>query len=172
MRGLAAIVARSPGPAADKVEAMLAADPHRGDERVITSIGACTIGISDLDGRNEATLAADDTLAVAFAGTLDNADELAVRFGSAPERAPLPADVVLADRHTELSDSAGAPLVCTFEAHAIGGGLVASETTAQAAIGLTDYVGRADGPAVRLGSDVGTVVAGFSAVQAILAWLH
>ena len=49
---------------------------------------------------------------------------------------------------------------------------MASETTAQAAIGLTDYVGRADGPAVRLGSDVGTVVAGFSAVQAILAWLH
>ena len=88
------------------------------------------------------------------------------------EAATPPADVVLADRHTELSDSAGAALVCTFEAHAIGGGLVASETTAQAAIGLTDYVGRADGPAVRLGSDVGTVVAGFSAVQAILAWLH
>ena len=50
--------------------------------------------------------------------------------------------------------------------------LVASETTAQAAIGLTDYVGPVDGPAARLGCDVGTVVTGISAVQAILAWLH
>ena len=88
------------------------------------------------------------------------------------EAATPPADVVLADRYTDLSDNAAAALVCTFEAHEIGGGLVASETTAQAAIGLTDYVGPADGPAVRLGCDVGTVVAGFSAVQAILAWLH
>jgi asparagine synthase (glutamine-hydrolysing) len=96
MRGLAAILARSPGPAGDKVERMLAAAPHRGDQRVVTSIGACTLGISDLDGRHEATLAADDTLAVAFAGALDNAAELAVRFGSAPGRTPLPADVVLA----------------------------------------------------------------------------
>jgi asparagine synthetase B (glutamine-hydrolysing) len=95
MRGLAAILARSPVPAA-KVERMLAAAPHRGDQRVVTSIGSCTIGISDLDGRNEATLAADDTLAVAFAGALDNADELAARFGSAPELTPLSADVVLA----------------------------------------------------------------------------
>jgi asparagine synthase (glutamine-hydrolysing) len=74
---------------------MLAAAPHRGNRTVVTSIGSCTIGISDLDGRNEATLATDDTLAVAFAGVLDNADELAARFGTAPERAPLPADVVL-----------------------------------------------------------------------------
>jgi asparagine synthase (glutamine-hydrolysing) len=95
MRGLAAVLARSQAPASDTVERMLAAAPHRGDRRVVTSIGACTIGISDLDGRNEATLAADETFAVAFAGALDNADELAVRFGSAAGT-PLPADVVLA----------------------------------------------------------------------------
>jgi asparagine synthase (glutamine-hydrolysing) len=75
---------------------MLAAAPHRGNRTTVASIGACTLGVSDLDGRNEATLATDDTLAVAFAGALDNADELAARFGSAPERGPLSADVVLA----------------------------------------------------------------------------
>ena len=54
---------------------MLGAAPHRGNQRVVTSIGACTLGVSDLDGRGEATLAWDDTLAVAFAGALDNAGE-------------------------------------------------------------------------------------------------
>ena len=96
MRGLAAILARSPAPVADTVERMLEAAPHRGDRRVIASIGACTLGVSDLDGRNEATLASDDKLAVAFAGALDNADELAARFGPARERRPQPADIVLA----------------------------------------------------------------------------
>ena len=93
-------------------------------------------------------------------------------LGAVTTAAATRADVVLADRHSDLSGDVDAALVCTFEAHEIGGGLVASETTAQAAIGLTDYVGPAGGPAARLGCDVGTVVAGFSAVQAILAWLH
>ena len=75
---------------------MLAASPHRGDQTVVRSLGACTIGISDLDGRNEATLAGDATLAVAFAGALDNAEELAARFGLDSNRTVSPADVVLA----------------------------------------------------------------------------
>ena len=83
------------------------------------------------------------------------------------------ADVVLADPEHDLSaECAGGALVCVFEAVRVRGGLVASETTAQAAIGLTDYVGPADGPPARMGCDVGTAVAGFCAVQAILAWLH
>ena len=59
----------------------------------MASIGACTFGISDLDGRDEATLAAEGGLGVAFAGTLDNALDLADRFSS---RAAVPAAVVLA----------------------------------------------------------------------------
>ena len=70
--------------------------PAPGDRTVVASVGACTLGISDLDGRGEATLAADDALAVAFAGALDNAGELAARFGTDPERAATPAEVVLA----------------------------------------------------------------------------
>ena len=83
------------------------------------------------------------------------------------------ADVVLADTDRALSAVCGdGALVCSFETFRARGGLVASETTAQAAIGLTDYVGPAEGPPARMGCDVGTVVAGYCAVQAILAWLH
>ena len=74
---------------------MLAASPHRGNRTAVKSIGACTIGISDLDGRSEATLATDATLAVAFAGALDNADELAARLGLGSTKAVSPAGVVL-----------------------------------------------------------------------------
>ena len=70
------------------------------------------------------------------------------------------------------ADCTATALVCTFESERVDGGLVASETTAQAAAGLTSYVGPADGPPARIGCDVGTVVAGISAVQATLAWLH
>jgi asparagine synthase (glutamine-hydrolysing) len=96
MRGLAAIFSRSGAPTPDTVGRMLAAAPHRGDRTAVTSVGACALGISELEGRGEASLASDDSLAVAFAGALDNAGELAARFGVPPERATQPADVVLA----------------------------------------------------------------------------
>ena len=108
MRGVAAVLAGPQTPAADKVERMLAASPHRGDQTVVRSVGACTIGISDLDGRNEATLAADAALAVAFAGALDNAEELSARFGLDSNRTVSPADVVLA---TFRTTGAKAPLL-------------------------------------------------------------
>jgi asparagine synthase (glutamine-hydrolysing) len=93
VRGLAAVLTRSPAPAGDTVERMLAAAPHRGDRTTVASIGACTFGISDLNRRDEATLAAEGGFGVAFAGTLDNAQDLADRFSS---EAAVPAAVVLA----------------------------------------------------------------------------
>ncbi|HXV58584.1 MAG TPA: asparagine synthase-related protein [Gaiellaceae bacterium] len=77
---------------------MLAASPHRGDRTEVASLGACTLGVSYLDGRDEATLAVDDTLAVAFAGALDNAADLAARFGVTGEKAPAAAVVLSAFR--------------------------------------------------------------------------
>jgi asparagine synthase (glutamine-hydrolysing) len=73
---------------------MLAAAPHRGNGIAVASVGACTVGVSDLDGRGEATLAADGRLAVGFAGALDNAEELARRFP--PAGGGTPAAVLLA----------------------------------------------------------------------------
>ena len=93
MRGLAAILTRTGVPTADAVERMLAAAPHRGNETTLATIGACALGVSDLEGRGEATLATGDELAVAFAGALDNAADLAARFPSDPA---VPAQVVLA----------------------------------------------------------------------------
>src|SRR5918995_2641441 len=96
MRGLAAVLGRSVAPAADTVERMLAASPHRGDRTAVTSLGGCTLGVSDLQGRGEATLASDESLAVAFAGALDNAAELVARLGASLDHPPSPAEVVLA----------------------------------------------------------------------------
>ena len=73
MRGLAAVLTRSGEPAPDTVGRMLAAAPHRGERTVVKAIGACALGVSELEGRDEASLASDGSLAVAFAGALDNA---------------------------------------------------------------------------------------------------
>lgn len=89
-------------------------------------------------------------------------------------RGPQPgADVVLiGDEATALEVAGGGTLACVFESHRLHqGGLVASETTAQAAIALTDYIAAPGGPPARTGCDVGTSVAGFCAAQAVLAWL-
>jgi asparagine synthase (glutamine-hydrolysing) len=73
---------------------MLAAAPHRGNGVAVASVGACTVGVSDLDGRGEATLTSNGRFAVGLAGALDNADELARRFP--PAGGGTPADVLLA----------------------------------------------------------------------------
>ena len=95
MRGLGGVLTRSGEPPPDTVGRMLAAAPHRGNRTVVKAIGACALGVSELEGRDEASLASDGSLAVAFAGALDNARELGDRLGVSPERAR-PADVVLA----------------------------------------------------------------------------
>jgi len=75
---------------------MLSAAPHRGARVSITSIGDCVLGVTNTDSREEATLAKNEGLAVAFCGTLDNMDDL-VRFHSTngEARASTPAESVL-----------------------------------------------------------------------------
>ncbi len=76
-------------------------------------------------------------------------------------------DVALLDA---APDSAGSAIACVFEQHRLDtGDLVASEATAQAALGYGDYVADTAGPRARLGSDIGTAVTGFCAAQAVLA---
>jgi asparagine synthase (glutamine-hydrolysing) len=57
------------------VERMLAVAPHRGDHRQTVVRGRVALGASD-DGGGEASCVDDGTVAVAFAGILDNVDEL------------------------------------------------------------------------------------------------
>jgi len=61
-------------------------------------------------------------------------------------------------------------LVCRLEDLRLDdGGLVASETTAQAALGLPDFVGPSGGRPDRTGADIASSIAAFLAVQTICA---
>ncbi len=66
-----------------------------------------------------------------------------------------------------------ADVVLDAEDHELlGGGLVASETTAQAALGLTDYIGPFGGEPARTGCDLASAAAGFCGALAALAALR
>ena len=133
---------------------MLAAAPHRGNLTTVASIGGCTLGVSDLDARGEATLAADEAYAVAFAGALDNAQELAGRFSADPT-APA-AEVVLAAFKT-IGTKAAALLRGTFACAASDG------TTLWAFrdhLGLETLFHREDEDIVYLASEAKQVLAG------------
>jgi len=113
-----------------------------------------------LDGVSVAVTAEGDTAATC-------ARHLS-RLGAAVGDDPVGADVVLSSDE----DERGGRITCVFEEHRLmSGGLVASETTAQAALGYGDYVAAVGQQPARVGADVGTNAAGFLATQAILASL-
>lgn len=101
-----------------------------------------------------------DGLVVAAANAGDPAVATALRhlsrLGATVVAAGEDADIVLRPETHEL----------------VGGGLVASETTAQAALGATSYVGPSGGAPARTGADVASTVAGFCAVASALAAVH
>jgi crotonobetainyl-CoA:carnitine CoA-transferase CaiB-like acyl-CoA transferase len=69
-----------------------------------------------------------------------------------------------------VADEGDADFVLEAEGHPLaGGGLAASEATAQAALGLTDYIDGFPGSPARTGADVASSVAGFCAAQLVLA---
>jgi asparagine synthase (glutamine-hydrolysing) len=75
--GLAAVLARQTGgDDSATVRRMLASAPHRGTPSDVAVIGRCTLGVSSPEGVQEASLAVQSGLGVAFAGVLDNAADL------------------------------------------------------------------------------------------------
>ncbi len=77
MSGLAAYLAPDERPTAGVVEAMSAAAPHRG-VRVDTLVhGRCALAVSDHGEWLDASIARVDGIAAAFAGSLDNAADVA-----------------------------------------------------------------------------------------------
>ena len=76
MAAVGGVLSRSQAPAAEALERLLAAAPHRGARIDVASLGAAALGIANIDGRPDATLAEDGTLAVAFTGTLDNLEHV------------------------------------------------------------------------------------------------
>ena len=79
-------------------------------------------------------------------------------------------------RHLErlgATPAAAADVILREETHALlDGGLVASDSTAQAILGMTDYVGPRGGEPARTGMDIGSAVAGFCGVLQVLAAVH
>jgi asparagine synthase (glutamine-hydrolysing) len=71
---------------------MLAVAPHRGLDTQVLVHGECRLGITQVAGSVDAALLADNNLAVAFTGVLDNVLELASRLelrrGSTAELSP------------------------------------------------------------------------------------
>ena len=96
MAAVGAVLGRS-GPTAGAVlERLLEAAPHRGISTHVLTLGRCSIGVADHEGRDEATLAATASLAVAYAGTLDNPEELARLSGDVGNGPTTSAELVLA----------------------------------------------------------------------------
>lgn len=98
MGSIGAVLFRQPALDRPRVERMLAAAPHRGSKRSLTTLGSCALGISTDDLFDDADLASDDGLAAAVTGSLDNLSDLIdelTRRGS-PPATPSPAHVILA----------------------------------------------------------------------------
>lgn len=96
MAALGAVLADRGNADGAAVERMLAAAPHRGERASVAIVGRCALGVADREGRDEGTVSVDDGLGVAFAGSLDNLEDIA-RLGRSNGRSErTPASVVLA----------------------------------------------------------------------------
>jgi asparagine synthase (glutamine-hydrolysing) len=100
LAAVAAVIADVGSPDAAAVERMLAAAPHRGKNTSIEVVGRCALGVADRDGRDEGTVSVGDGLAVAFAGTLDNVEEVTRLGRSNGGGEHTPASLVRAAWHT------------------------------------------------------------------------
>lgn len=76
MGAVALHLSRAGPPDVEVTRRMLAAAPHRGDERNVETLGQVVLGVTNEPDWITATLARDEEYAVAFCGTLDNEAEL------------------------------------------------------------------------------------------------
>jgi asparagine synthetase B (glutamine-hydrolysing) len=88
MSSIAAVLNKDGAPSVAGVREMLAAAPHRGTDYAIETLGSCTIGVSLQDGRDDAGVAIDGSLAAGLAGSLDNLDDLRRLLGSSQDLSP------------------------------------------------------------------------------------
>jgi hypothetical protein len=78
------------------VERMLAAAPERGTRLWLHTEGRCSLGVSSTEDQDDASVAAEDGLAVALCGRIDNLEDLSGRLGGDGRRPASAAAVVLA----------------------------------------------------------------------------
>ena len=156
MAALAAVLADGATAQGTAVERMLAAAPHRGERTSVEILGRCALGVSDRDGRREGSVAIADGLAVAFAGTLDNLEDVA-RLGRSGERdEATPASAVLGAWLT-LGDALPNRLRGTFACIVTDG---ARAWAFRDHIGLETLFYREDGERIYLASEAKQVLRG------------
>ena len=98
MGSFAIHVPRDARPDAETVRRMLRAAPHRGGDLHVELSGRAAVGVSTGDGLADVSLARDNGRVAAFAGMLDNLDDLIAQLESSRVAPPArePASVLLA----------------------------------------------------------------------------
>jgi asparagine synthase (glutamine-hydrolysing) len=99
MGALAITASAGAPPKSEAVRRMLLAAPHRGGELQIDVVGGAAFGVANDPDHRDAWLARANGRIAAFAGMLDNLQDLTIELGRAsrpPLEDPTPADVVLA----------------------------------------------------------------------------
>ena len=161
MAAVGAVLSRSGLNAQAALERLLEAAPHRGESTRVLTLGRCTIGVADHQGREEATLASNESLAVAYAGTLDNPEELARLSGADGRHPTTPAESVLA-AWGAVGDALPRRLRGTFA------GIVTDGSRLWAfrdPVGLETLFYREDADALYLASEAKQVLRGANAVR-------
>lgn len=159
MAAVGAVLATGGGADVAAVERMLAAAPHRGERVAIEAVGRCALGVADREGREEGTLSVEDGLAVAFAGALDNLDDVARLGGSNRRKERTPASVVLAAWRT-LAEELPARLRGSFACVVTDGSRL---WAFRDHIGLETLFYREDGGYVHVASEAKQVLRGAGA---------
>src|SRR6266508_1749095 len=86
MGSIAAFLGRTHPPRVQVARQMLEAAPHRGSQHDFLVLGRCVLGTSNSTDLPDASLAERDGIAVAFAGVLDNIQDLQSRFLDSPSK--------------------------------------------------------------------------------------
>lgn len=106
MTALAGVLFRRSPPEDGAVKRMLQAAPHRGTQSEVASTGRCILGVVNEPDHREATVASRCGLVVAFAGVLDNPEEIARLSGDRTTTGQDAAAIVLS-----AFESVGEPLL-------------------------------------------------------------
>ena len=90
MGAIAVFLSAAPAPGEDVIGPMMAVVPHRGERRQTLVHGRCVLACIGSDDMPETALGEIDGIAVAFAGGLDNAEDLALELDRRNARPSVP----------------------------------------------------------------------------------
>jgi hypothetical protein len=102
---LAAVLRDAPGGESGAVRRMLDAAPDRGSKVWLHTEGRCSLGVASTEDLNDASIAAEQGVALAICGRIDNLSDVVARLGRRGPVSTSPAAILLA-AFRELGDDA------------------------------------------------------------------